>query len=86
MFAGRARQVEDDDSGASRGTTAHAPVSVPALDVPQGLSGTRYQPIDPGTPLNGPTTQLVIQPPRRSALNNGWKWGGRSADKAVIAA
>lgn len=22
----------------------------------------------------------------RSALNNGWKWGGRSADKAVIAA
>jgi hypothetical protein len=22
----------------------------------------------------------------RSALINGWKWGGRSADKAVIAA
>ena len=25
--------------------------------------GTRYQPIDPGMPLNGPVTQLVIQPP-----------------------
>ena len=25
--------------------------------------GTRYQPIDPGTPLKGPVTQLVIQPP-----------------------
>jgi hypothetical protein len=23
----------------------------------------RYQPIEPGPPLNGPTTQLVIQPP-----------------------
>ena len=29
----------------------------------QDLSATRYQPIDPGTPLKGPATQLVIQPP-----------------------
>jgi hypothetical protein len=38
-------------------------VLVPALDKLQDLSGCRYHPIDPGTPLKGPTIQLVIQPP-----------------------
>jgi hypothetical protein len=42
-----------------------APVFVPALDKLQDLSGSRYQPIEPGSPLKGPTTQLVIQPPQK---------------------
>ena len=30
---------------------------------PGGQVLSHYQPIDPGTPLNGPVTQLVTQPP-----------------------
>jgi transposase InsO family protein len=36
----------------------------PAVDsLPTCHPHTAYHPIDPGMPLNGPTTQLVIQPP-----------------------
>jgi hypothetical protein len=43
------------------GTTAL--VFAPALDKLLDLSGCRDQTIDPGIPLHGPTTQLVIQSP-----------------------
>jgi hypothetical protein len=47
-----------------------ASVFVPALDSSTAVSRTRYHAMDPGIPLNGPTTQLVIQPPSKPGLRD----------------
>ena len=50
-------------SGASPAGPPPWPVSGPPVEAADPSSGTGYHPMDPGIPLNGPTTQLVTQPP-----------------------
>jgi hypothetical protein len=42
--------------------TCAAPISLPA-DGAVAVSARRYQPAEPGPPLNGPTTRDVTHPP-----------------------
>ena len=63
-------------------------------DALQDSSGSRYQPIDPGTPLKGPTTQLVdpaaieaaglrgdLLPVDGAAVNSRGHHGDRASDR-----